>query len=165
MMAIPVAEPRAAAPPAPSTAPAPAATRGAASPPVTPGKDEQSGVRADKQLPSEDNNSTTPKMGLSSSAPDTLWWLITVWLKHALKSDSTWSKCQPKVSFKVRGMITNHCSTADCRQSDEQVATQLPPSFLPPTARRLFSGGPQSSSVLASLSFEHKKVKWVSWYV
>lgn len=36
MMAIPVAEPSAAALPAPSTAPAPAATRGAASPPVTP---------------------------------------------------------------------------------------------------------------------------------
>lgn len=33
---MPVAEPRAAAPPAPSTAAAPAATRGAASPPVTP---------------------------------------------------------------------------------------------------------------------------------
>lgn len=72
-MAMPVAEPRAAAPPAPSTAPAPAATRGAASPPVTPGRDEQSGVRADKQLPSDDNNSTTPKMGLNSCAPDTLW--------------------------------------------------------------------------------------------
>lgn len=38
MIAMPVAEPRAAAPPAPSTAPAPAATKGAASPPVTPGK-------------------------------------------------------------------------------------------------------------------------------
>ena len=36
---MPVAEPRAAAPPAPSTAPAPAATKGAASPPVTPGNE------------------------------------------------------------------------------------------------------------------------------
>lgn len=46
MMAMPVAEPRAAAPPAPSTAPAPAATKGAASPPVTPGKGTQSRKRA-----------------------------------------------------------------------------------------------------------------------
>lgn len=38
-MAMPVAEPRAAAPPAPSTAVAPAATNGAARPPVTPGTD------------------------------------------------------------------------------------------------------------------------------
>lgn len=47
---MPVAEPRAAAPPAPSTALAPAATKGAASPPVTPGKGTKRAVSTEKKL-------------------------------------------------------------------------------------------------------------------
>lgn len=57
------------------------------------------------------------------------------------------------------GTRTDHGSPADCSQSDEQVATQLSPSFLPPTPRRLLSEKTQSSSLLAFLGLEHKNVK------
>lgn len=66
-MAMPVADPRAAAPPAPSTALAPAATRGAASPPVTPGRNNQGAVSTDKKLLDEDYKCKTSKMELKAA--------------------------------------------------------------------------------------------------